>query len=1091
MRFIASFRVIAGLTTSLLLMISLQARERTTAERSAVNAENKHLGEWITPLDWGSFGSPVVGTSESTRPYAGAELFAGPRKFASSGDNDYYHGVLPNGRIVKPSGTSAQVGMNPLGIALTPDGKFAIVSNDDERNGKLTSLQNTKNRGGYSLTVLDTSATPMTVVSQINTAGKFFIGLQVAKNSEGGYKLYASGGGDNSIKLFNISTEGTISAGAPVAIEIQPILPATQGWVSNYSPAKSFQLLDTGSNPATGPTWENFGEGAKITFPAGSALSSDGKYLYVACNGDNSLAVIDVIANTVVARYPVGYFPYGILLSADGVHLAVSNWGITTYKFAAPAYDSDGKLIALRAADGKGREPNLPAGFFVPKTSKGGLFPKTSSVSLFLIPKDDPTKMRSVRAVDESKELDRLFQVGDTHPSAMAIVNSRGRQILYVARTNDSSLGLIDLRTGTPVKKMALPLIHLPFRADYTISGTYPNALVASHDGRRLYVAEGGINSVAVLDTTDPVTPKLVGRLPTGWWPSALTLSPDDKILYVVNAKGIGEDINPATASNTSLSTGVESFQDSNFVFGSIQKVVLSQVTLDSKTVTGYNMARLKELDDSVVPLGGKKPSKKIKCVIFIEQENKSFDSVLGSSAHFGPFASTSFNKADGSAVTDPQYNPVTQNTQMLANAFATAVNYYSDSEESDAGHQFCASGTATDYTEKTLLVKTGRGLLVNKNFEPEDYPASGYIFNNAARNNVSFKDYGELVRIDGTDTGTSLPTTIDDPLSGKMGYPLLPETNPVAQVPGSDVDSRTQGLGQAYFMSLPMLAVLGDENKNREPHLDTNYPGYNFNISDQRRALEFIRDFDRMVQKGTVPKFIYIYLPNDHTGKTNAPNFGVDEKTGKPIQPTAPQQVEDGDVAIGMVVQHLLQSPIYYDAKSDTGAAIFITYDDAQSTFDHIHPHRTPLILVSPFAKPSYMGRQHYATASIVKTEELLLGLPPNNLGDLLATDLRDLFQPKYNEIRLEPNQFNRIAHYESTPAGRDLWALVDKLDTVAPDEDSLRLGGLGRLSMRADQLYQQAERVGKLDSAEFREAQDKLMNAARMLVNSAAPDE
>jgi hypothetical protein len=287
------------------------------------------------------------------------------------------------------------------------------------------------------------------------------------------------------------------------------------------------------------------------------------------------------------------------------------------------------------------------------------------------------------------------------------------------------------------------------------------------------------------------------------------------------------------------------------------------------------------------------------------------------------------------------------------------------------------------------------------------------------------------------------------------------------------------------------MLAVLGDENKNREPHLDTNYPGYNFNISDQRRALEFIRDFDHMVQKGTVPKFIYIYLPNDHTGKTNAPNFGVDEKTGKPIQPTAPQQVEDGDVAIGMVVQHLLQSPIYYDAKSDTGAAIFITYDDAQSTFDHIHPHRTPLILVSPFAKPSYMGRQHYTTASIVKTEELLLGLPPNNLGDLLATDLRDLFQPKYNEIRLEPNQFNRIAHYESTPAGRDLWALVDKLDTVAPDEDSLRLGGLGRLSMRADQLYQQAERVGKLDSAEFREAQDKLMNAARTLVNSAVPDE
>jgi YVTN family beta-propeller protein len=316
MRFLASFQVIAGLTTSLLLAGSLQARERIITERIAVNAENKHLGEWITPLDWGSFGSPVVGTSESARPYTGTELFAGPQKFASLGDNDYYHGVLPNGRIVKPTGTSAQVGMNPLGIALTPDGKFAIVSNDDEREGKLTSLQNPKNRGGYSLTVLDTSATPMTVVSQIDTAGRFFIGLQVAKNSEGGYKLYASGGGDNSIKLFNISTEDTISAGDPAAITIQPILPSTQGWVSNYTRAKPFQL-DTVPNPASSTKWENFGEGAKITFPAGSALSSDGKYLYVACNGDNSLAVIDMTANRVVARYPVGYFPYSILLS-DG-----------------------------------------------------------------------------------------------------------------------------------------------------------------------------------------------------------------------------------------------------------------------------------------------------------------------------------------------------------------------------------------------------------------------------------------------------------------------------------------------------------------------------------------------------------------------------------------------------------------------------------------------------------------------------------------------------------------------------------------------------------------------------------------------------
>ncbi len=147
-------------------------------------------------------------------------------------------------------------------------------------------------------------------------------------------------------------------------------------------------------------------------------------------------------------------------------------------------------------------------------------------------------------------------------------------------------------------------------------------------------------------------------------------------------------------------------------------------------------------------------------------------------------------------------------------------MNYYSDSEESDAGHQFAASGTATDYTEKTLLVKTGRGLLVNKNFEPEDYPESGYIFNNAARNGVSFKQYGlEAARITGTDTGTNQPTTLNDPQSGNCGTPQLnPDkfhiSNPLVNL--GDVTSPVQGIGQSFFMTLPGSGHRGREQRQR-----------------------------------------------------------------------------------------------------------------------------------------------------------------------------------------------------------------------------------------------------------------------------------
>jgi YVTN family beta-propeller protein len=1079
-------KLITSFAAGWLLLCLSPAEEATNSRQPQKDPVSVNADSNITLEDWGSFGSPVIGTSEPTEGYPGAELFAGPKKFAKTGDTDYFHGVLPNGRIVKPAGDSTQVGMNPLGIVLTPDGKFVIVSNDDERKKDLerkkdfVSIQNPKNHSGYSLSVLDTSTSPMTVVSQIDTAGEFFIGLQVVSNAGGGYTLYASGGGDNSIKLFSINGTGGIQAAAnPASITIPPTLPATAGWVSNFTPASTFDLASIPS-PASSTKATDFSRGFAITFPAGICLSPNAQYLYVACDGDNSLAVINTTTDQVVAQYPVGYFPYGISVSPDGKRVAVSNWGVTKYKFAAPSYNKDGKLTALgKTTNGRGL-PNLPAGFFVPLTDKEGKAPKTSSVSLFDLPNGDPTRAVPTGAVNEGKQLDQLDQVGDTHPSATAVVSSHGQDILYVSRTNDDSLGLIDFKTGKSIKTIKLPLIDF----GGSLVGTYPNALVASKDGHRLYLAEAGINSVAVLDTTDPINPRLLSRIPTGWWPSALALSLDDTILYIVNAKGIGEDINPDAKPSPDAppSTGVESFTDSNFVFGTVQKVALSTVAPGDASVLQYNLGKVQDPVQSVVPVGGNKPSPRIKTVIFIEQENKTFDSMLGTATHFGNFAGVHFNKSDGSSYTNTQYNPVAQNTQMLATTFATAVNYYSNSEESDAGHQFCASGTATDYTEKTLLVKNGRGLLVNKNFDPEDYPANGYLFNNAARHQVSFKDYGELVRIDGTDTGKSTPTTIDDPSSGNEGYPSLPETNPVTEVQNSDVNSPTEGLGQSYFLDLPILAILGGKNSNGEPYLDKNYPGYNFNISDQRRALEFIRDFDQMLSNDTVPQFLYIYLPNDHTGQTVATNIPA---------PTAPQQVEDGDVALGMVVQRIMNSPVYYDPKDNTGVAIFITYDDAQATVDHIHPHRTPLIVISPFAKPGYLGKEHYVTASIVKTEELLLGLPPNNLDDLLATDLRDLFQDQYNGIKLPPDRFNRVAQYEAKPPGRAIWSLVNKLNTSQPDQDSRRLGVLGSLSMRADDLYKKAEKNGQLESSAYLEEQQTLMRLAKTIVEARNADD
>jgi YVTN family beta-propeller protein len=1024
----------------------------------------------ITPANWGALATPVYGSAEPSLP-PGTELFAGPSKFGS-----YFAGVLPNGRAVKPAGVSIQVGMNPLGAALTPDGKFLVTSNDTD-HAALASQQNPMNLGGYSLSVIETAS--MKVIAQFNAGVKLFVGLQIT--GSGPYTVWASGGADNQINLFTLSPTGAISKAKPDRIAIKPLQPATAGYVSNYTPDAALNAPDAHGNRPPVPTNFNRTTGAQITFPAGSALSPDGKFLYVACNGDNSVAVIDTAKMAVVKQASTGYFPYGVAVSRNGQKVLVSNWGMTEYRFLKPAYDSaTGKLTAI-ASTGN----NLPEGFYLPVTETKGPRPKTSSVAILEAPGGDGAGLTLRGAIYQGRTLDAVYQVGDTHPSAAAIVRRGSTEVLYVTKSNDDSLGLLRLSDNRKLADFDLSPVALALPGGQKVHGTVPNALAVSPDNTRLYVAEAGINSVAVLDTTNAEKPKLLGRIPTGWYPTALALSADGGHLFIVNAKGVGEDVNPAidtTGSHHPSGMVSQRGIDSNYIFGTVQKVDLAGLAMDETTVLRNNYSVIPNPDSSVVPAGGA-ASRKIRHVIFILHENKTFDSMLGSMPQFGRFASTTFNDARGVAYSNQQYNRVATNTQALAARFAVAANYYSDAEESDAGHQFASSATTSDYTEKTRLVKSGRGLLVNKNMEPEDYPAGGYIFNNAARHGVSFKDYGDLIRIVGTDTGSSTPTTLNDAGNGKAGYPVVhgdTVTAPLETI--GDVASPVQGLGQSYFMALPILTILGANNPGGEPHLDRNYPGYNFNISDQRRALEFIADFDRMAKAGTLPQFLYIYQPNDHTGRPQAPNAAE-------VGGTAPQQVADGDVALGMVVQHIMQSPIYYDAKSGEGSAIFVTWDDAQSTVDHIHPHRTPLLVISPYAKPGYVATRHYSTASIVKTEDLLLGLPPNNFGDLMATDLRDLFQPTYNGITAANVPVSRTVAVTPSPEGRRVWQLVARLDTSAPDRDSARLGDLGRLTMMADDLHEQAAARNQLQSRAYRSQQAAIYAEALRIAKSAKP--
>jgi hypothetical protein len=517
-----------------------------------------------------------------------------------------------------------------------------------------------------------------------------------------------------------------------------------------------------------------------------------------------------------------------------------------------------------------------------------------------------------------------------------------------------------------------------------------------------------------VIDARDPVHLHRLGLIPTGWYPTALALSPDERELYVANTKGFGHDIGFTGDPTTDA--------DSNAVWSTLEKIDLASVHLAHSTVATLANTRRVERAKPTYPAA-------IRDVVIVLEENKTFDAMLGDLG-YGP--------------ADPQYvsfgAAVTPNLHALARRFALAGNIFADAEESDAGHQFVAGGIATAYTERTIYVKSGRRPLVNKNEDPEDYPRAGYIFNALARRGIGYRDYGDLVRVSGYDEGQATDPVADDP--GFLG--------------AADTTAPTTNLGGIYAQDVPAPAALAG-------HVDLHYPGWNLRIRDERRAREFVRDFGALARIGREPRYTYIWLPADHGG------FGRDI-------PPLPEEVADGDRALGIIVQYLSHLPSWKHT------ALFVMPDDAQSSRDHVDEYRTYALVVSPFAKRHYVGMRHLSTVSVLKTTEELLHLPPLALGDTLATDMSDFFTPHADP---RPYAMLPVATQTASIEGARIAALLALTDQSDADADSVRGAQIIALSRDADRLA--AQRYA-MRPAVYRRRQAALLARARLVVEAGA---
>ncbi|MDQ2859037.1 MAG: hypothetical protein M3R53_10355 [Candidatus Eremiobacteraeota bacterium] len=899
-----------------------------------------------------------------------ATLPAGPLTPGSAFDR-----VLPSGRLLRPAGVSVVVGMNALGVALSPNGRYAIVTNDDEREARVTSLLDGVTTGGYSLAVVDTR--DMRVVARYKNSNEtFFVGVAALRDpaNRANTLVLASGGASNAVYAFDLDARGQLTPDAHHAIAI----------------------------PA--PSDARFADNGRA-FPSTIVLGSGGSRAYVVDNLGNDVAQIDTATRTLVgASVGVGFFPLGAALSRYG--LLVANEGMMRYALLpapvpAPAFGAP--VEALRDASSMWRIPAV----------RGALAAERAATV----------------ALDRAP--DGLREAGGAHPAA--IVAMRHKPFAFVAMSNVDRIATV-LLSGAAPRAVGGTELRLFDRGPF---GTQPSALALSKDERRLYVALAGIDAVAVLDTTDPRRPHRIGLIPTGWYPTALALSADGRYLFVANAKGFGEDRGFTGDEPLFVDTKghVEAVSaDSNAIWATLERIDLKRSNLHATTPLALSFLRKIQpaRASGVVPqrFGGA-GSDAIKHVVFLLEENKTYDSMLGdledeAGAPHGPGDPT-FVAFDRS---------VTPNLHALARTYALAGNIFADAEESDAGHQFVAGGIASLYTERTLLVKKGRRPLVNKNEDPEDYPRAGYIFTSLAQRGATFRDYGDLVRLSGYDEGEAPDPKTDDPLFAGP----------------DDASAATQGLGGLYSLDVPAPAALSG-------HVDLNYPGWNLRIRDVRRAAEFQRDFDPLVRADRMPAFTYVWLPADHGG------FG-------PNIPPLPEEVADGDRALGRIVDYLTHTPQW------ASMAIFIMPDDAQSTRDHINVHRTYAVVVSPFAKRTYVGMKHLSNVSVLKTEEELLGLPALSLGDALATDMSEFFTAVPDPA---PYVHVDAAVQTASTEGNRVAAFLARTDQSAPDADSGRTARIIGLSRAADAL---AARRAEFSARDYAMRQSALLQRAREVV-------
>jgi hypothetical protein len=284
-----------------------------------------------------------------------------------------------------------------------------------------------------------------------------------------------------------------------------------------------------------------------------------------------------------------------------------------------------------------------------------------------------------------------------------------------------------------------------------------------------------------------------------------------------------------------------------------------------------------------------------------------------------------------------------------LVRDFVLLDNTYCSGRISSDGHQWSTTGMATDYMEKSFcgFPRSYPDGMDDDDIDALAYSPAGFIWDNALAHGKTLRDYGEFA--------ITVKSWSDRSMKGEIKF--LDHWHDF-----------TNGSQAIRISSRPAVASL-------RSHICPQTVGWDLDIPDQFRARQFIRELKEFEAKGDFPNLVIICLPNDHTSGTRAGSA------------TPAAQVADNDLAFGQIVEALSHSRFWPET------CLFAIEDDPQAGWDHVSGFRTTAYVVSPYTKRHQVISTQYNTVSLLRTMELILGLPPMNQLDATATPMSDCF--------------------------------------------------------------------------------------------------